>query len=81
MRSGIYQSLAVLMAAASLGDQVDASAYSKHPFVGEHANASAVHHDNGTISQRMTAKPTTHDKHSSIISDGEGLFEQQEQTW
>ena len=63
MRSGIYQSIALLMAGAAISDSATAA---KHPFVGEHANASAVHHPSGTISQRMTAKPQTHDKHAHI---------------
>ena len=28
----------------------------KHPFVGEHANAHAVHRENGTASMRLNAK-------------------------
>lgn len=65
------------MAGAAISDSATAA---KHPFVGEHANASAVHHPSGTISQRMTAKPQTHDKHAHMRG-GEGLFEPKEQTW
>lgn len=51
-------SLSVISAVSlHLGEPVQAAA-TKHPFVGEHANASAVPHENGqTVSMRLGAKP------------------------
>ena len=47
----------------------------KHPFVGEHANANAVPHENGnTVSMRLAAKPAPYNKHKVHITR-EGLFE------
>ena len=47
----------------------------KHPFVGEHAGASAVEHENGqTVSMRLGAKPAPYNKHRGHMTK-EGLFE------
>lgn len=50
-----------------------------HPFVGEHANASAVHHENGSISQRMTSRPAAYNKHADSISKNGEVFAKQEE--
>ena len=47
----------------------------KHPFVGEHAGASAVEHESGqTVSMRLGAKPAPYNKHRGHMTK-EGLFE------
>ena len=47
----------------------------KHPFVGEHANANAVPHENGnTVSMRLGAKPAPYNKHRVHMTRN-GLFE------
>jgi len=47
----------------------------KHPFVGEHANANAVPHENGnTVSMRLGAKPASYNKNKVHITR-DGLFE------
>ena len=51
-----------------------AKAAASHPFVGEHANKNAVHHPDGSISQRLGAKPASFNKHESYMG-GDGLFE------
>ena len=39
-----------------------------HPFVGEHANSSAVQHENGSISMRLGAKQSSYHKNRGFIS-------------
>lgn len=55
----------------------EAGAY--HPFVGKHADASAVDHGNGTISQRMTARQATFNKHADHISKNGEVFKHEEE--
>ena len=51
------------------------AAGAKHPFVGEHANANGVEHENGsTVSMRLGAKPAPFNKHRGHITK-DGLFE------
>ena len=50
-----------------------------HPFVGEHADASAVHHENGSISQRMTARPAAYNKHAEYMVKEGDVFAKQEE--
>ena len=48
-----------------------------HPFVGEHADASAVHNSDGTLSMRLGSKPATynkHEKYTGMSSSGEQMF-------
>jgi len=47
---------------------IGASAHN-HPFVGEHANASAVQNENGSVSVRLQAKPSSYNKHKRFISE------------
>jgi len=47
-----------------------------HPFLGEHANASAVHHENGSVSMRLGAKKSRNNKYKDLMS--EEHFEQPE---
>ena len=46
-----------------------------HPFVGEHANASAVQNENGSVSMRLRAKQSSYDKNRVFISE-EDVVEQ-----
>ena len=47
----------------------------KHPFVGEHADASGVHRkDSATVSMRLGAKSSSYSKMGSFVTS-EGLFE------
>lgn len=50
-----------------------AASAAKHPFVGEHADASAVQNDGG-ISMKLDAKPAGFNKHRGHITE-DGLFE------
>ena len=70
MRIGL--NLAAIIALAT-----DAMAY--HPFVGEHAEASAVDHGNGTISQRMTARHASFNKHADNIANNGEVFAHEEE--
>jgi hypothetical protein len=45
-----------------------------HPFVGKHADASAVHHENGSISMRLGAKKSPYNKYKGLVSE-ENAFE------
>ena len=67
MRKALQTSLSALTLASSV---IAAS----HPFVGEHAGASAVQHDSGSVSMRLGAKKSSYNKHSSFVTK-EGLFE------
>ena len=60
--------------AALAATLADASSRVQHPFLGEHANASAVHREDGTASMRLGAKPASYNKHRGYIN-GDGLFE------
>ena len=40
-----------------------------HPFVGEHANASAVQNENGSVSMRLRAKQSSYDRNRVFISE------------
>lgn len=56
--------MAVLLAATTdIVTSIGNTTTARHPFVGEHKDAGAVHHPSGTISQRMTAKPAAFNKH------------------
>ena len=55
----------------------EAAAY--HPFVGEHADASAVNHGNGTISSRLNAQKATFNKHADHISKNGEVFHHEEE--
>ena len=67
MKSG---SALIVAALATLSESRGA----KHPFVGENANSSGVHRDDGTLSMRLGAKPGNYGKLDNFVS-GEGLFE------
>jgi hypothetical protein len=69
MRKAIQTSSSALLL-ASCANAIRAN----HPFVGEHADASAVQHDSGSVSMRLGAKKTSYNKHSSFVTK-EGLFE------
>ena len=47
--------------------------------MGEHADAGAVHHENGSITQRMTARPAAYNKHAdSMVKEGDVFAPQEE---
>ena len=39
------------------------------PFLGEHADASAVHHENGSVSMRLGAKKSRNNKYKDLMSE------------
>ena len=53
-----------LVVVALIGALADAY----HPFVGQHADANTVFHENGTISQRVEAKYVSNTKHAQLHS-------------
>ena len=66
--------LSSIAAFAKIGE---ASKSVKHPFVGDHANANSVHHENGSISMRLGAKTAGYNKYDSFINSDDHFAEEE----